>query len=365
MTDGRVYGMGHDPLVEPDWPALTSAEIAAVAGADAVIEWRSPRPLSATARVMLPGGQPVIVKRLPHTLRDTAALGEEHRFMDHLRAGGIPIPRVVRTVDGGEFTYEVQEFGVGADRYEGVFSWSPYLTREDAAAAGRLLARLHLAAAGYAAPRRDPHPLLASFTIFSSANPLAAVAQRAVERPALGEFLARRDWRSDLERAQLPVHERLYPLLPDLEPLWTHNDWHGTNLLWHGDGVSSVIDFGLCDRTTAIHDVATAIERCAVDWISLRDGGPARVQLEQVRTLLAAYESLRPLTPAERRALPELLPLVHAEYELSEIDYFLSVIPGGNEKNAEIAYTEYFLGHTDWWRSSPEARPLLRLAGGE
>lgn len=407
MTDGRVYGMGHDPLVEPDWPALTSAEIEAVAGADAVIEWRSPRPLSATARVRTSDGRALIVKRLPRALRDAAALGEEHRFMDHLRAQGIPIPRVVRIwepdsehpharqgradatertagVDrqstgagehpagtsehawgAGAFTYEVQEIGPGEDRYDGVFSWSPYRTHIDAAAAGRMLARLHLAATGYDAPPRPPGPLHAGFRIFASPDPLAAVARRAAERPALGTFLTGRDWRADIERVQLPVHERLYPLLHDLEPLWTHNDWHGTNLLWHGGDVSAVIDFGLCDRTTAIHDVATAIERCAVDWISLRDGGPARVRSEQVRTLLAAYESLRPLTAAERRALPELLPLVHAEYELSEIDYFLSVIPGGNEKNAEIAYTDYFLGHTAWWTTSPEARPLLALLGGQ
>ncbi|UGT40787.1 phosphotransferase [Nocardia yamanashiensis] len=376
MTDGRVYGMGHDPLVEPDWPPLTSTEVDEVVGADAVIEWRSPRPLSATARVRLPDGRAVIVKRLPRTLRDAAALGEEHRFMDHLRARGIPVPAVPRTTEFGEFTYEVQEFGDGEDRYAGVFSWSPYLSTGDAAAAGRMLARLHLAAAGYDAPARPPRPLLGGFSIFAAVDPLAAVADRAAERPALAAFLAARDWRAEMERVQLPAHDRLFPLLADLKPLWTHNDWHGTNLLWReqrtnqdGSGpaaappapaeVSAVIDFGLCDRTTAVHDLAIAVERCAVDWISIRDGGPAHVRADQVRALLEAYERVRPLTAPERRALPALLPLVHAEYELSEIDYFLSVVPGGNQKNAEIAYEDYFLGHTDWWSHSPEALPIL------
>ncbi|MEC3920490.1 phosphotransferase enzyme family protein [Nocardia sp. CDC160] len=364
--DDRVYGMGLDPLVEPDWPALTSTEVKTVLGplsgsmsADAVITWRSPRPLSATALVRLPDGDEVIVKRLPRTLRDAAALGEEHRFMDHLRARGIPVPRVRHTADLGEFTYEVQEFGSGADEYAGVFSWTPYLSLDEAAAAGHMLARLHLAATDYDAPRRPARPLLASFTIFASPDPLAAVADRAVERPALGAFLAERDWRTDITRVHLPAFERLRPLLTDLEPLWTHNDWHGTNLLWRDHEVTSVIDFGLCDRTTAIHDLATAIERCAVDWISIRDGGPARVRVDQVGAMLRAYESVRPLTAAERRALPALLPLVHCEYELSEIDYFLGVIPGGNPKNAEIAYTDYFLGHTGWWTHSSEARTLL------
>ncbi|MEV6100452.1 phosphotransferase [Nocardia sp. NPDC051981] len=364
MTDGRVYSMGFDPLVEPDWPALTSAEVDAVLGTDAAIVWRSPRPLSATARVRPADGHDLIVKRLPRALRDAAGLGEEHRFMDHLRSRGIPVPRVLHTVDLGDFVYEVQESGVGRDEYEGVFSWTPYRSLDGAAAAGRLLARLHLAAAGYEAPRRPPRPLLASFTLFASADPLAAVVNRAAERPAVGAFLAERDWRADLERVHLPAYERLRPLLADLEPLWTHNDWHGTNLLWCDRDVTSVIDFGLCDRTTAVHDLATAIERSAVDWISIRDGGPAKVRFDQVRALLQGYESVRRLTAAERRALPALLPLVHCEYELSEIDYFLGVVPGGNAKNAEIAYDEYFLGHTAWWTESGAGRELLSAIPG-
>ncbi|GAB2522239.1 phosphotransferase enzyme family protein [Nocardia heshunensis] len=366
MTDGRVYGMGFDALVEPDWPALTSGEVEAVLGADAAIVWRSPRPLSATARVRQPDGQEVILKRLPRTLRDAAALGEEHRFTAHLRARGIPVPRVPKTAELGEFSYEVQEFGTGSDEYAGVFSWSPYRSVAEAGAAGEMLARLHLAAAGYDAPARPPRPLQAGFTVFAAADPLAAVADRGVARPALGAFLAERDWRGDMERVHLPAHERLYPLLADLEPLWTHNDWHGTNLLWREGAVSAVIDFGLCDRTTAIHDLATAIERCAVDWISIRDGGSAHVRMDQVGALLQKYQSVRNLTAAERRALPALLPLVHCEYELSEIDYFLSVIPGGNAKNAEIAYVEYFLGHTAWWTESRSgiaaATTISRLA---
>ncbi|MGW5230053.1 phosphotransferase enzyme family protein [Nocardia niigatensis] len=364
MTAGRVYGMGLDPLVEPDWPALTSTEVDAVLGEDAAITWRSLRPLSATARVRLPGGGAVIVKRLPRTLRDAAALGEEHRFMDHLRAHGIPVPGVLNTIDLGDFAYEVQEFGTGNDEYAGVFSWTPYRSPDEAAAAGRMLARLHLAAAGYAAPPRPARPLLAGFTVFASADPLAAVAHRALERPVLGAFLADHDWRGDLERVHLPAYERLRPLLADLEPLWTHNDWHGTNLLWCDHDVTSVFDFGLCDRTTAVHDLATALERSAVNWISIRGGGPAQVRFDQVRALLAAYTSVRPLSAAERHALPALLPLVHCEYELSEIDYFLGVVPGGNTKNAEIAYTEYFLGHTAWWTQSTAGRALLAAIPG-
>ncbi|MFC9996387.1 phosphotransferase enzyme family protein [Nocardia sp. NPDC127526] len=349
MTGDRVFGMGSDPLVDPDWPPLSAAEVGALLGGDAVIEWRSPRPLSATARVRTGDGEPVIVKRLPCTLRDAAALGEEHGFMNHLRERGIPVPEVLRTRETGEFVYEVQELGSGEDLYRGAFSWSPYLSRAQAEAAGRMLAQSHLAATGYDAPPRPPRPLLASFTVFASLDPIGAIERLAATRPDLGIFLTSQRWRADVERLQLPFHARLYPWLDELEPLWTHNDWHGTNLLWTGETPSTVIDFGLCDRTTAVHDIAIALERSAVDWISLRDGGPAHVQFEQVEAFLTGYESLRPLSVIESLALPELVPLVHAEYELSEIDYFLSVVPGGNPDNAEIAYRDYFLGHTAWW----------------
>ncbi|MCP9622319.1 phosphotransferase [Nocardia otitidiscaviarum] len=361
MTDERVYGMGVDRLVEPDWPPPTSAEIAEVLGTEAVVDWHSPRPLSATARARTGDGRAVIVKRLPLALRSPAALEEEHRFMDHLRAHGIPIPAVLDTRRIGEFTYEVQEFGTGTDRYQGVFSWSPYLSSADAAAAGRALARLHTAAAEYDAPHRPPHPLQASFTIFASADPIGALERQAAVRPALGIFLSDQPWRTDVERVHMPVHARLFRTLADLEPLWTHNDWHGTNLLWHDGEVSSVIDFGLADRTTSVHDLAIAIERSAVDWLALRDGDPVDVRLGQVRALLDGYESLRPLDAVERRALPELLPLVHCEYELSEIDYFLGVVPGGNQANAEIAYHDYFLGHTRWWEESTDGQALLDM----
>ena len=57
---------------------------------------------------------------------------------------------------------------------------------------------------------------------------------------------------------------------PGLAPLWTHNDWHASNLLWssrepHAE-VASILDFGLSDRTSAVYDLATAIERNTIPW---------------------------------------------------------------------------------------------------
>ena len=65
-----------------------------------------------------------------------------------------------------------------------------------------------------------------------------------------------------------------------LTPLWTHNDLHPSNLFWSNAGrdaeVTAVIDFGLCDRTNAVHDLAHAIERSMVDWLALINDPPIR-----------------------------------------------------------------------------------------
>ncbi|MFC4127416.1 phosphotransferase enzyme family protein [Nocardia rhizosphaerae] len=346
MTGERVFGMGETPTAEATWPALTEDEIAeAVAGAwpglaAAEITWRSARPLSSTVGVRTADGIDLVVKRVPARLRDPAALAEEHRFMDHVRGNGIPVPEARTATQpslGAAFVYEVQRAGEGQDRYRADFSWSPYAAG-DAAGAGRMLARLHVAAAGFDAPARPARPLLASM----HGGVVRAVEWHIARRPAVAEFLTYRDWRAEVRDLEVD--------LSAVEPLWTHGDWHGTNLLWRGHEVSTVFDFGLADRTTAMFDLATAIERAAVDWVSLRNGGAPDVREDQIRALIEGYRSVRPLPPAERRLLPDLLPLVHLGYELSEIDYFLTV--ARQPRNAEIAYRDWLLGHLDWFRTA-------------
>jgi len=354
-------------MAEPDWPPLTLDEInealptrpddvrghltrspdSSSAGAAVEIEWHSPRPLSSTVRVRMSDGARLVVKRVPVALRAADALAPEHAFMDHLREQGIPVPEVSSRTHG-EFSYEFQAPGAGRDLYRGAFSWSPYLSLDHAAAAGGMLARVHRAATGFDAPARPPLPLLAALC----EDPVPDIERHAAARPAVGEFLAGRDWRADLGAAvPAPID------VSGLEPLWTHNDWHGTNLLWSNesgspDRITAVFDFGLANRTTAVFDLATAIERFAVDWIALRDTGAARIHTAQLVAFLRGYCAIRPLTPRERAVLPDVLPLVPVHYELSEIDYFLSVLPRPNLENAEIAYRSYFLGHLRWAASA-------------
>ena len=362
--------MGRD-LVVPDWPPLTSEEAGAVLarygrpGSPAAVRWRSPRPMSAAALVGCGGGQ-VFVKRHHTLVRTAAQLSAEHALTDHLRAAGVAVPAVLRLPDGGstvasgDYVYEVHALAGGIDLYRDVLSWEPFTSAQHARAAGAALARFHLASATFGLPERPPAVLTNSCAVSTAPDPLGELARLAAQRPGLASYLDKRAWRDDFTRYHLPAIGRLAPLLPGLGRLWGHGDWHPSNLTWTSPspdaGVAAVIDLGLSNRTFAAHDLAVAIERSAVSWLDLAENGRAHPDLPAVDALLDGYEGVRRLTGAELAALPLLLPVVHIEYALSEVEYFASVVrsPG----NADLAYHGYLVGHARWF-GTPDGQALL------
>ena len=201
--------------------------------------------------------------------------------------------------------------------------------------------------------------LISSCAVVTAADPLAAVARLAA-RPGLAGYLGKRRWRDDLTRYHLPAIREIAPLLPRLRRLWGHGDWHPSNLTWTaaspGADVAAVIDLGLANRTFAAHDLAVAIERSAVGWLDLADAGQAGVDVPAVDALLDGYQEVRPLGRAELAAIATLLPVVHLEYALSEVEYFASVVR--SPENADLAYDGYLVGHARWF-TGPDGSALL------
>jgi Ser/Thr protein kinase RdoA (MazF antagonist) len=367
MTDELTAHGLDGRLVEPDWSPLTFAEVCALlarypsAGEPVEILTVSPRPFSAASVVATTKGR-VFVKRHPRAVRDRDGLLEEHRFMAHLHAQGAPVPRVLATAGGdtaiesATATYEVHETPPSLDIYQDAASWTPFLSANHARAAGVAMARLHRAAEGFDVPPREIRPLVASFSIFAAQDAAAAMKVFLAERPTLaGDTEVRAACDETLELLG-SFHRELLPLLPAIDSIWTHNDFHASNLLWspESDGpVVAAIDFGLADRTSAVHDIAHAIERNIVEWLVLVDDPdhPEKVPIHfhHLKQLLTGYESVRPLSEAEAAALAPMAALCHAEFALSESDYFLGILR--SRCRARMAYNGWLLGHARWFRS--------------
>src|ERR1035437_7918158 len=346
-------------LVEADWPPLILAEVRELLGQFPALDEPfeilsvSPRPFSAASVVATRNGR-VFIKRHHRSVRDREGLREEHQFLEYLSAKGAPVPMVLAASSGqsaieiGEWTFEVHETPGGVDLYEDAVSWTPFRSTNHAYSAGRALARLHLAAHGFAPPRRKPQPLVAGFTIFAAEDPAAELDRYLAARPALAlDAATRRNFDEALDLLD-PFHKELAPLLPSLQSLWTHNDLHASNLFWSDAGVNArataIIDFGLADRTNAVHDLAQAIERNIVEWLVLveakqgsgirdqrsespvTDDANVPIHWDHLHALLGGYESVRALSGEEAAALAPMTALCHAEFALSEADYFLGVL---------------------------------------
>lgn len=366
MTDPshRVHGLAGDS-VPPDWPPLTAADVTALLrgypqlGSRHHIVWHSPRPLSAACLVET-AACVVFVKRHHRHVRSAATLGEEHRFMAHLREAGVPVPQVLADAHGqtaiarGDWVYEVHARAAGLDLYREAVSWSPLVDRAHAHAAGVMLAMLHDAATSYRAPQRHAHLLVARAELIASPDPVGTLRAQLRERPGLADYLRGRDWEHEFADLLEPWHAAVQPRLAQQTPLWTHNDWHGSNLCWSGTGadagISAVFDFGLASCTFALFDLATAIERNAIAWLAL-ERGEAAVHADIACTLIAGYRQQRPLEAAAIQLLAGLLPLVHVDFALSEVEYFHAITR--SRANADTAYDTFLRGHAAWFATPP------------
>jgi Ser/Thr protein kinase RdoA (MazF antagonist) len=372
MTDSPhlTHGLAGDEI-PADWPPLTASEVEALLrhyptiGAPVRIDWHSPRPLSAACLVETTTDV-VFVKRHHRSVRSVATLGEEHRFIAHLRGNGMPIPAVLSDAQGrtavalGDWTCEVHERAAGIDLYREAISWSPLPNADHARSAGRMLAMLHDASEGYDAAQRDTHILVACSELLRSPDPIAALQGQLHARPGLANYLRGRDWPTELADVLAPWHAAAQPRLAQQPRLWTHGDWHVSNLCWSDDGanahITAALDFGLAAANFALFDLATAIERNAIAWLAL-DSGADAAHPDIARALIEGYRRQRPLDAADIHLLADLLPLVHVDFALSEVEYFNAITH--SHASADVAYDTFLRGHAAWF-GTPPGRSLLQ-----
>lgn len=203
-------------------------------------------------------------------------------LLDHFAARQCPVPRTIHDREGASHRLHKGKALALIEFLPGVSVSEP--TAEQARAVGAALAQVHLAAADFPSARENSLGLKAWKQLLGdcgregleSIHPeLAHIVERE-----LAKLSAR--WPSDLPRGV--IHADLFP----------------DNVLMLGDKVTGLIDFYFACTDLLAYDVAVT----HAAWCFSADG--SRFLPELSSALLEGYESVRPLSPKERAALPLL-----------------------------------------------------------
>jgi hypothetical protein len=108
--------------------------------------------------------------------------------------------------------------------------------------------------------------------------------------------------------------------------------------------------------TFALFDLATAIERNAIAWLAL-DTGDAAMHRHRPRADRRLPSATRAGCREDVHLLADLLPLVHVDFALSEVEYFHAITH--SRTSADVAYDTFLIGHAAWF-GTPPGQALLQ-----
>lgn len=238
----------------------------------------------------------------------------------HAAERGLPCARAVVDEDG-------RAIGRLNDRPAAILNWLPGAARArptlaNQTAAGALLARLHLAAADYPAHRDNPVGPAARRALFDRCGSRATGSDRSL-----------------LERVKPWVGEGAPGFAAGLPRGPIHADYFPDNILFEGGAVSGLIDFYFACVDTLAYDLAIALSAWGFD----ENGAPLPAALKAFQ---AGYESIRPLSEAERAALPGLGAVAAVRFTLTRLHDRLFHDPRALVTPKDPAP---FLRRLDWW----------------
>ena len=213
---------------------------------------------------------------------DVAELPYFLELLDHLAARGCPVPRTIHDRAGNLFRTVDGKCVALIEYLPGVSVSHP--TVGQALAVGKALGQVHLAAASYPGSRANGMDLAESRRLADACGP----AGLAEIDPLLPELIA----------AELACLEAQWPV--GLPRSVIHADLFPDNVLMLGDRVTGLIDFYFACNDIAAYDVAVT----HAAWCFDGEGRGYNPALSAA--LLAGYAAVRPLSAAERAALPVL-----------------------------------------------------------
>jgi len=207
-------------------------------------------------------------------------------LMKHLATHGVPVPEPAADAQG-EILHSVQgKPAAVVDKLRGRSELAPGAAHCEAV--GALLARMHLVGRDY--QRHQPN--------------LRGLAWWNETVPVVLPFLE--PAQAALLQAELAYQNHIaagsaYQALPRGA---IHADLFRDNVMFDGGELSGFFDFYFAGVDTWLFDIAVCLNDWCVQHGGERDGEPLP---ELQRAFLAAYESVRPLTAAERALLPAML----------------------------------------------------------
>jgi homoserine kinase type II len=199
-------------------------------------------------------------------------------LMDHLAARGISCPLPVHQRSG-------KTIGQLADRPAAIVTflegmWMRRPGADHAREVGKALAALHLAGEGFQIKRANALSVAGWRPLWNAAAPRADAVEPGLNAEVEADLI-------DLER-QWPK---------DLPSGVCHADMFPDNVFFLGDKLSGIIDFYFACNDTFVYDLSV----CLNAWCFEKDNA---YNLTKGRALLSGYQSVRPLSRDEARALP-------------------------------------------------------------
>lgn len=221
-------------------------------------------------------------------------------LMKHLAGKGIPVPDPAADADGEVLHTVCGKPAAVVNKLAGRSQLAPEPLH--CAAVGRMLARMHLAAADY--PRTQPN--LRGLAWWDETVPVVLPHLDATQSALL---------RSELAYQHHVAASADYAALPR-GPV--HADLFRDNVMFEDTQLTGLFDFYFAGVDTWLFDLAV----CLNDWCIVHADGrhePARAQ-----ALIEGYQSVRPLTSAERKLLPAMLRAGALRFWISRLwDYHL------------------------------------------
>lgn len=207
------------------------------------------------------------------------------RALVHLETAGLPVPRIVRSLDGATEVATPQGVLRVLTYLEGIPQHLTPKTPAQSASMAAMAARIALGLQGFQHPAAR-HVLQWDLKQAASLRPLLPAIPDATLRALVEATLAR-------------FEAEVAPALPDLRWQVVHNDLNPHNVLTavgDPDRIAGVLDFGDMVETPLICDAAIA----AAYQLDPSDAQASLLGFAR------AYHAVLPLTRAELRLLPDL-----------------------------------------------------------